>query len=211
MTFATMETRVLRAVQDPNGDIYKTAEVADAVNDAKDQVLSLVQIFTDQYPQTTLVVSFAAGDRVKPVTDCIKLLRVQSVPSSGTLSVAHRIWTYQSQDNVTHATDMWPEITAAGVYNLARRFTENAVDVSVIYVAKVADLAAAADTSFTFGPPPADNLIVVKSVITLLMSRNRIKGLPAWVRKETKLEQQLQENAQDIDDTGPRNVTDEGY
>jgi hypothetical protein len=206
MTFKVMETRVLNNVQDPNNDIFGTAEVADAVNDAKDQCLSLIRMFTDQFPQTSLDVVFAADDRIKPVANCLKILRIEYTPSGASVTVSGGMRSLQQQDQAVFDTDFWPEITATGVYNIARRITTEARTVTVIYVAKVVDLVHDVTTEFTFGPPPVDNLIVVKATMTLLAARNRMKGMAFWVKKEMQLTQQLQDNAQDIDGTGPRYV-----
>jgi len=190
-------------VEDVNQDVYSTAEVQDAINDAKDQVLTLLRIFSDEFPQTDTTVSFADGDREKALpSDFLKMLRIESTPPGSALPFQHFTDDFRSQDHFSATNDMYIRPKADGTYVLGRRWKDSgALTATIYYVADVADITSG---SYTFGPPPTNNLIQAKAIVALLASRGRRTA--DWLQREFRIEQALQEILSRLDDSGPRYV-----
>ena len=203
ITFDEMKLRVQQNVEDISGDVYSSNELEDLLNDAKDQVLALIRVFSDEFPQTDGSVVFAAGEREKALpADFLKLLRAESTPSGSTLPFQHFIDDFRSQDHFSATNDMYIRAKADGTYMLGRRWKDSALTVTVWYVVDVSDVTAGA--TYTFGPPPSGNLIIVKATVGALASRGR--RTVDWLQREFRMEQSLQEILVRLDDSGPRYV-----
>jgi hypothetical protein len=210
LTFTNIKTRVLALVEDPNQDIYTdSTELNNAVNDAKDQVFSLVRIFTDEYPQANANIAFAATDTEKALpTDFLEILRAESIVSGSTTSKKHRIIDFRQQDfseQLVDTQDLWIRRKSDGTQVLGRKYPGATLTVTIYYVPDVSDISSSSAT-YNFGPPPIDNLIILKSVIYLLLSRGRKESARSYMAREQKLEGQLQENLKMMDKSDTRYV-----
>lgn len=205
MNFTTLTNRVLQNVEDRSNDIYSVAEVTDAINDAKDQVFSLVRIWTDEFPQANTTITFAIGDLEKPLpSDFLSILRAQSTADSALPPQAHQVIDFRNQDNNHYNLQaLYVRRISDGSYVLGRRYSDQALTVTVYYKPSVADLTSGS-SSFSFGPPPADNLIIIKATLQLLGSRKR--NTAYWQQREQKMEIQLSDNLKDTNDASPRYV-----
>jgi len=214
ITLAKLAVRVSQLVEDPNGNIYgdptaDDTELQDAINTAKDEVLSLVLIHSKKYPQTSEAIVFSAGTKeVAITTPPLKVLYAESTPTGGTKTQRHNFGIHQDQDEWSDTRQLYLRPIDDGTVMLGRRYTDDAITITVFTVVDVADLQVSTDgaSSFTFGPSPADTLIQYKATILLLLSRGRKKDAQFWMIREAKLEQQLADNLQTLDATGPRYV-----
>ena len=211
-TVGEIAVRVSKLVEDPNGDIYgaptsDNTEMTDAIGTAKDEVLSLVLVHSKKYPQTSEAIAFTAGTKeVAITTPPFKVLYAESTPTGGTKTQRHNFGLQQDQDEWSDTRQLYLRRISDGTVNLGRRYTDDAVTVTVFTVVDVADITIASGNAYTFGPTPADVLIQYKAAIILLLSRGRKKDAQFWMLREAKVESQLAEILQTLDATGPRHV-----
>lgn len=209
MIFSTLETRVRQNIEDVNSDYYSAVEVVAHINDAKDNVLSLVRIFTDKFPQATETITFAVGDEEKAMNaNFLHLVRVESTGSGQTQPYHHDLINFQDIDAVNQylaQQDLYIRRDSAGITYLGRRNSTLALTVTTYYITDVSDLTTASTASFSIGPPPADNLIIVKATISLKAARDRKPGM--FAHREDQLTTQLNENLRSMNKTGPRYVS----
>jgi len=176
MTLGELCRRVLTNVDDVNNTLYSAEETSDAINQAKDQVLNLTRIYTDQYPQTSTTISFSAGTKEAALpTDCLDVLLVEYYPSSTSAPDKRRVVNFGNQYEI-QASGFYIRRTGATTIYLGRQNPDEAISVIVYYRPSLADttnITTATTASFTFGPTPADNLIVITATNILLAARSR--------------------------------------
>lgn len=204
LTFAEIELRVRQNVEDINSDVFATAEVQDAINNAKDEVYSLVRIYTDKVPQSNTSVTIPAGSAEASLpAGFLEPVLVESTPTGATQPVRHTIRDFRHKDYYDDCSpqDLYIRYKSDGTLVIGRKDSTAALVLNIYYTADVDDLTS---SSFTFGPPPTNNLIIIKATIHLLASRRR--SVRDWEKREAKVEAQLQENLKMLDKTDTRYV-----
>lgn len=199
--------RVRYYIEDKNSLLYDPAEVLAALNEAKDEVLSLIRIFTDAFPNAAISFDFAVGETAKTTTvDILKILKVYSYDSNG-YERSHTIKPTQfaHEFNLDYPEDIQYSRTSNGTYTFGRRNSEEALTLIINYVPNVADFLNSL-TDINFGPPPTNNLIINKAALILLDSRKRTESARRLEPRIAKLEMQLQENLATFSNAGPRYV-----
>lgn len=198
--------RVLANVDDTSLTLYSDVEASDAVNLAKDEVVNLTRIYTDQFPQTSTTLAFDSG--VKEValpTDCLDVLLVEYYPTSTSAPNKRRTVTFGNQHEL-EASGFYIRRTNYNTIYLGRNDPDSAISVVVYYRPTVADhtatITTATTASFTFGPTPADNLIIIKATNILLSARSR----KTQMENEMKLNQMYLEVLSRFNQAEPRHV-----
>lgn len=199
LTWTEIITRVKQNVEDINLSMYSSAEIIAKVNEAKDDVLGLVKIYSDEYPLTITTVTFAATDTYVEIKDAsTKVIKIEDA-ATGFQKWSTSIVDPNKYDKYSVGA------MANGSIRLFRTVTGEAETLNVYTADDVADLSTATSTAtFTFGPKPADNLIVVKATIKLLITRNRSIG--SWVNREGKLEDMLMDTLGKLNVNNSRHV-----
>ena len=176
MTLGDLCRRVMQKVDDVNGDLYSATEFSDAINLAKDEVLSLTRIYTDQYPQTSTTIAFGVGDKeIALPTDCLDVLKVEYYDVSGSVPQKRAIIDFMDQESRENSAFYIRRTNRTTIY-LGRKYTQNAISVLVYYRPVVDDtssITTATAATYSFGPDPSDNLIVIKAANYLRGSRDR--------------------------------------
>lgn len=177
MTLGDICRRVLQKIDDLSNDLYSAIEVSDAINLAKDEVLSLTRIYTDQYPQSSTTITFGVGDKEKTLpTDCLDVLKVEYYDVSGSVPQKRAVIDFMDQESRENSAFYIRRTNRTTIY-LGRKYTQNAISVIVYYRPTVDDSATTITTAttatYSFGPDPSDNLIVVKAANYLRGSRDR--------------------------------------
>lgn len=197
LTYNEIVARVLSNVQDPNNDIFSSSVVDQYVNSAKDEVLTLVQVYTDLYPQSSQSVAFAAGESEKDLpADFLEPLAITSAITGSESPRRHSLVDFRKKNQIKVNDDLYLRREADGQWVIGRVFTTEALTVTVLYVADVDDQTTDG-AGFTFGPKPADELMIAIATHRMLESRKRLSGpgatgsLQYWVNQEAKLTQRL--------------------
>lgn len=176
MTLGELCRRVMQKVDDVNGDLYSPTEFSDAINLAKDEVLSLTRIYTDQYPQSSTTATFGVGDKeYKLPDDCLDVLKIEYYDVSGSVPQKRAIIDFMDQESRENSAFYIRRTNRTTIY-LGRKYTQNAISVIVYYRPTVNDTASittATTATYSFGPDPSDNLIIVKAANYLRGSRDR--------------------------------------
>lgn len=190
LTYNELTARVLYNVQDPNNDIYPSGEVDDKINEAKDEVLALVQEYTDLFPQSSTSIAFAAGEKEKDLpADFIEPLYIESTIEGIDSPRRHNIEDFRNKNLIRINDDLFLRKEADGQWVIGRVYGDTALTITVYYVGDVDDQTTDG-VGFTFGPKPADNLIIVIATHRLLFSRRR-EGIGYWLDQEQKLTARL--------------------
>ena len=196
MTSGAMALRVRNNVEDPNADLYSVAAVEQAINESKDEVLSLVRIFTDQFPQSTTAVTFSVGtSEVALPSDFLEPLKLEYTPTGSSVAEKRRFVDFRRLDDSEDGAFSIRRVDEATAY-LRRANTDSAFSATLYYVPNVSDLTitTTTTTSFSFGPAPTNNLIVIKATVLLLSQRKKREQMVMSANREDKVQAQLQEN-----------------
>ena len=176
MNLGEMAIRVRDNVADPNGEIYSASEVSNALNNGKDEVLLMVRSYSNEWPQSSTTITFAAGDKEKALPSTfLSIKRVEYYSTGSTAPWPRRVVNFNDQDDAEDSSFYVRREGASTVY-LGRRDTSEAITVTVYFICDVSDtssITTGTTASITFGPAPTNNLIVLKATIQLLAARKR--------------------------------------
>lgn len=191
MNLTTFKERIRQNVEDVNFDFYTDTQVTAAIMEAKDDVLTLVRIFTDDFPIVQTDITFNEGEDEKTLpSNFLNLIRVESL-GGGDKKYRHEVKNFRSIDefNLGKFQDLcilFGQTNTSKV--IRRRDTKQSLTITVYYQANIDDITSG---SFTFGPPPTNNLIITKATIILLASKRR--PVTIWQQRELKQETMLNE------------------
>lgn len=206
-TFNEIKTRILSNCEDPNLSIYPVAEVEDAINQAKDDVLECVRDANSNVLIDSTTVTFAANDREENLGDAT-FLEISHV-ESGDPPYRHRVIDFRDKEfeYSTLSNDAFYLYSNASAQSiLGRANISPAITVTVRYRNEFADQTTGG-SGWGF-PKLGDDLLVVKGTILLLTSRRRDTNY--WINRETKLEEKLATMLQRRNRTGSRRVVYKG-
>lgn len=208
MLVSELVNRVRQNLQDTSSTLYSDGEVYDAVNSNKDEVLSLVMNYTDQFPQSTTTFNFSAGTAEVSITaSFLSPLYLESIRTGETKARRHDIVDFRDKDLIETNDNLYLRRDSSNVWNIGRRNTDEALSGTIYAIADVDDVdsTAATNTSFVFGPKPADQLIIAGATADLLAARRR-QEKSFWENKANRLRTSLIGNLVNYDKTGAEYV-----
>lgn len=204
MTGAEIITRIRQNLEDESGLMYSNDEVYDAMNNHKDEVLALVQNYTDQYPQSVGTYTITSSGEVDLTATMLEPLYLESTRDGETRPRRHDLVGFRDKDIIQTNDNLYIRRKADGVWSLGKSIDNGSVEVTVYYVDDVDDLDTntGTNTSFTFGPKPANQLIIAGATLDLLAARKR-QDKSFWQSKVARLEERLVTNLSNLYKTGP--------
>ncbi len=183
MLVSTIIERISYKLEDPSKNIYLLPELIHAVNEAKDEVLSLVTILTDQMPQIAIAdVTLGAGvSEVELGFATFGIIRAEDQDGN-----PHTFKDFRAESefrNDLEAEDLYirwamgsSQVPSIPKMYIGRHGTSSkALVLTIYYVNQISDAIESQidSTYFLFAPPPSANLIITKATLSLLASRNR--------------------------------------
>jgi len=196
MTFAKIETRVKQNVEDISGDIFSSTEIADAVNEAKDEVFSIIKGYDSNFPHTSWTGSFTAGVRnLTGPTDFESIVNLRDVTGDRD-NLPIRVVPIGEIYKYVNLNELVIALTydrGTSSWLLVRNNTTDALDVFLDYIPTDVELSSGdTTTDLSYFPKPGENLMIFKATNNLLASRARINQL--FSARESKLEVTLKNN-----------------